>query len=158
MSSSDLEYGSASAGVVAGILTFILLGWLPVYGWLSAGIVTGLIVRGSLRGLVAAIVAGAIVSGVLMALTILVSPSLLTTYTSYLGTNILVGDIVGKVQLAMSMQPIALVKDLAISAIVVPAIGGFIGGSVLSPRDRYEDEEETEEPQAPIEQPSEAQA
>ncbi len=149
MSTSDLEYGSASAGIVAGILTFIVLGWLPIYGWIAAGIVTGLIVRGSLRGAVAAVIAGAIVSGVLIALTILVSPSVISTFSSYLGSNVLVGNITGQIKLAMSMQPLVLIKSLGVSALLVPAIGGFIGGSVLSPRSRYEESYEPEAPSEP---------
>lgn len=160
MSTSDLEYGSASAAIAAGILTFIVLGWLPIYGWLIAGIITGLIARGSMRGTVAAIVAGAIVSVVLIALTILVSPSVVTTYTSYLGSSALVGNIVSTVEHAMSLQPLALVKDLGISAIVVPAIGGFIGGSVLSPRERYggDIQDNTPEPEPEPEQAAETDA
>ncbi len=145
---SDLEYGSAKAAIVAGILTFIVLGWLSIYGWLIAGVVAGLIARGSLRGTVSAIVSGAIVSAVMIALTLFVSPSLITTYASYLGTSQLVGDIVAQVQLAMSMQPVVLMKALMISAIIAPAIGGFIGGSILSPRHRFdEDFEEVAEPE-----------
>lgn len=142
MPSSDLEYGSAGAAIVAGILTFIVLGWLSIYGWLAAGIVAGLIARGSLRGTVSAIISGAIVSGIMIALTIFVSPSVITTYTGFLGSNQLVGDITGKVQAAMALQPVILIKALAIGAIVVPAIGGFIGGSILSPRNRFEEDYE----------------
>jgi len=141
MPSSDLEYGSAGASIAAGILTFIVLGWLPVYGWIVAGLVAGLVARGSLRGTVSAIVSGAVVSGIVIALSILVSPSVLTTYTAFLGSNQLVTDVMGKLQAAMAMQPVVLIKALAVSAIVVPAIGGFIGGSILSPR-RYEEEYE----------------
>lgn len=139
---SDLEYGSAKAAVAAGILTFIVLGWLSIYGWIIAGVVAGMIARGSLRGTVSAIVSGAIVSGVMIVLTLFVSPSLITTYTAYLGSSSLVIDIVGKVQLAMTMQPLVLIEALIVSAIVVPAIGGFIGGSIMSPRHSMDEEYE----------------
>lgn len=142
MSSQDLEYGSAVAAVIAGILIFVILGWLSIYGWLAAGLVAGLVSRGSLRGTITAIISGAIVSAVIIALTMLVSPGLISSYTAFLSGNSLTVDVLGKLNVLMAMQPLALVKTLAVSAIVIPAIGGFIGGSIMSPKTKYKEEYE----------------
>lgn len=139
MSSQDLEYGSAVAAVIAGILTFVVLGWLSIYGWLAAGLVAGLVSRGSLRGTITAIVSGAIVSAIIIALTLLVSPGLISSYTAFLAGNSLTVDVNAKLNMLMAMQPLVLVKTLVISAVVIPAIGGFIGGSIMSPTAKYEE-------------------
>lgn len=144
MSSESLEYGSAAAAVAAGILTFIILGWLSIYGWLAAGLVAGLISRGSLRGTLSAVVSGAIVSGVIIALTFLVSPAMIAHLASYVGGTALTGDITGKLNALMTLKPVDLIRTLVISAIVIPAVGGFIGGSIHAPRSEYEYEEAAE--------------
>lgn len=136
MPSSDLEYGNATAGVIAGILVFLMLGWLNVYGWIAAGLAVGLISRGAARGLVAAIVTGAVVTGILVAITILATPADVGNILAYTGTGVLPEKIVGSVQHIMALKPLILIRSLAIDAIAVPAVSGFIGGSIMSPRPR----------------------
>lgn len=145
MSTTDLEYGSAAAAIIAGILTFVILGWLSIYGWLAAGLVAGLVSRGSGRGTITAIVSGAIVSAIIIAMTILVSASTITGMVSFISGNPLTADVLSKLDVLMAMQPISLIKTLVISAVVIPAIGGFIGGSIMRPTAKYEEYEEVAE-------------
>ncbi len=132
MESSRLMYGSVGAGIVAGILVLVLFGWVPYYGWILAGVVAGLASRGSGRGLLSGLLAGIIVSAVVIALTLFVPISALNTIFSDFGNQNLNNTVFSTVYTAISMGTVELVKKIAVDLIVLPAIGGFIGGSILS--------------------------
>ncbi len=132
MESSRLMYGSVGAGIVSGILVLTLFGWVPYYGWIVAGLVAGLASRGSGRGLLSGLLAGIVVSAVVIAVTLFVPISALNTIFADFGNQYLNNTVFSTVYTAINMGTIELIKKVAVDLIVLPAVGGFIGGSILS--------------------------
>lgn len=132
METSRLMYGSIGAGVIVGILLLGLLGWIPFYGWIIAGFAAGLASRGSARGLMSGLLAGIIVSAAAIAVTLFVPVSALNTIFYDVGNQYLSNTVFATVYTTISLPTIVLVKKLVVDLIVLPGIGGFIGGSILT--------------------------
>ena len=132
MESSRLMYGSVGAGIIAGISVLILFGWVPYYGWIAAGIAAGLASRGSGRGLLSGLLAGIVVSAVVIAVTLFVPISALNTIFFASGNQYLNTTVFSTLYTAINMGTVELIKKVAVDLIVLPAVGGFIGGSILS--------------------------
>lgn len=146
MVESDRVYGSIGAAVVAGVLLLIVLGWLPLYGWLAAGLAAGLIARGSGRGLLAGIISGAIVSAVATASTLFLTGAEMSSLVGLIGNDLVSSHVFNAIDILSSMSSMAIIKTLLVDGIVIPAIGGFIGGSILSRgKERSEEGDEEEE-------------
>ena len=60
MSNERLMYGSIATGIISGVLLLILIGWIPLYGWIIAGFAAGLASRGSARGFMSALISGVV--------------------------------------------------------------------------------------------------
>ncbi len=132
MESNRLMYGSIGAGILAGLIMLILFGWISLFGWLAAGLVAGFAARGSARGFLAGLISGIIVSIITLVLSLFVPVSTLNTYLAYMG-NTYIQNTVFKPELnILGYQLVALVRKLAVDVILIPAVGGFIGGSILS--------------------------
>lgn len=138
------------AGIVVGILLLGLFGWVPFYGWIIAGFAAGLASRGSGRGLLSGLLAGIIVSAVAIAVTLFVPVSALNTIFADVGNQYLSNTVFSTVYTTISIPTVELIKKLAVDIIVLPAIGGFIGGSVLSNGYTVVEVHEEEEPK-PVE-------
>ena len=132
MESNRLMYGSIGAGIIAGLIMLVLFGWISLYGWLAAGLVAGLAARGSARGFLAGLISGIIVSIIALALSLFVSVSTINTYVAYIGNQYIQNTIITPELNVLGFQLMVLVKKLAIDVILIPAVGGLIGGSILS--------------------------
>lgn len=156
METSRLMYGSIGAGVVVGILLLGLLGWIPFYGWIIAGFAAGLASRGSARGLGSGLLAGIIVSAVAIAVTLFVPVSALNTIFYDVGNQYLNKTVFATVYTTISLPTIVLVKKLVVDLIVLPGIGAFIGGSILTNGYHVVEVHEEEESPAPKAKPAQS--
>lgn len=132
MSSDRIMYGSIGAAILVGLIMLALFGWITLYGWLAAGLAAGLAARGSARGFLAALISGIILSAIAIALALFVPVSTLYTYAGYIGNNYIQTTLIKPAINLLGLQMTTLVKDLAFDYILVPALGGFVGGSILS--------------------------
>lgn len=132
METNRLMYGSIGAGVIVGILLLVLFGWITFYGWIVAGLAAGFASRGSARGLLSGLLSGIIVSAVALTVTLFVPVSALNTIFYDIGNQYLSNTAFANVYTTISLPTVELVKKLVIDLIVLPGIGGFIGGSILS--------------------------
>ncbi len=146
MNTERLEYGSMGAGLIVGILLLVLLGWIPFTGWIIAGFAAGLAARGSIRGFFSGLIAGVIVSAVLIAVILFVNVGDINTIFSYFGTSSLVVSIYTVVMHLENLSSVALIKAIVINGIAIPAIGGLVGGSILSRGYMVVEQEEQEQP------------
>lgn len=154
MDSNRLMYGSIGAGTLVGILLLALFGWIPLFGWLLAGVAAGLASRGSGRGFVAGLLAGVVVTIVAVATVMFVPVSDINTLSGYIGNQYLNGTVFSSIYGIMGMATVPLLKKAAVDLILLPAIGGFIGGSILSNgyfvqevEEEHEEEHQKAEPQ-----------
>ncbi len=148
MNTERLEYGSMGAGLIIGILLLVLLGWIPFVGWIVAGLAAGLAARGAMRGLFSGLIAGVIVSAVLIAVILFVNVGEINTIFSYFGTSSVVVSIYTVLMHLENYSSLALIKAIVINGIAIPAIGGLVGGSILS-RGYMVVEQEVQEEAAP---------
>lgn len=132
MESNRLMYGSIGAGVIVGILLLALFGWFSFYGWILAGVAAGFASRGSARGFASGLLAGIIVSAAAIVVTLFVPVSALNTIFYDVGNSYMNSTVFATVYSTISLPTVVLVKKLVIDLIVLPAIGGFVGGSILS--------------------------
>ena len=144
MNSERFEYGSMGAGIVVGLILLILLGWIPFTGWIIAGVVAGLAARGALRGLFSGLIAGVIASAILITVVLFLSVGNINTIFSYFGTSSVVVSIYTAIMHLENYGTTALIKAIVIDGIVIPTIGGLVGGSILSRGYIVQDEESTE--------------
>ena len=132
MDSDRLMYGSIGAGVLVGLFLLVLLGWIGFYGWIAAGIAAGLAARGAARGLVAGLVAGIVTSALLIVFALFVPIGVLTTIDSQINSPFLTNSVFPFVFNVMGLPALTIIKHVAIDGIVIPALGGFVGGAILS--------------------------
>lgn len=144
MESDRIMYGSIGAGILAGLIMLALFGWLSLYGWLAAGLAAGLASRGSARGFLAGLMAGAIISIIALALALFVPVSTLNTYAGYLGNQYIQNTLIAPALTLLGLKTMVLVKELAVDYIAIPALGGLVGGSILSNGYRVQEMEESE--------------
>lgn len=144
MNDEHLEYGSMGAGIVVGIVLLVLLGWIPFVGWIVAGFAAGLSSRGALRGVFSGLVSGVVVSAVLISVILFLSVGNINTIFGYLGNGYLVTSIKGVVMHLEVYGSTELIRSVVISGIVIPAVAGLVGGSILSRgylvQENYEEE------------------
>ena len=146
MNTERLEYGSMGAGLIVGILLLVLLGWIPFTGWIIAGFAAGLAARGSIRGLFSGLIAGVIVSAVLISVILFINVGDINTIFSYFGTSSIVVSIYTIVMHLENYGSLALIKAIVINGIAIPAVGGLVGGSILSKGYMVVEQEEQEQP------------
>lgn len=135
MDSNHLMYGSVGAGILAGILLLVLFGWLGLVGWIVAGFLAGVASRGSGRGFLSGLVAGIIVSAFAIAVALFVPMSAVNSVVSFFGNTYLNQTVFSSVYKALNLSTLStygLLKKVAVDLIVLPAIGGFVGGAVAS--------------------------
>lgn len=132
MESSRLMYGSIGAGIGVGMLLLGLFGWIQFYGWILAGFAAGLASRGSARGFASALLAGIIMSAVAIAVTLFIPVSALNTIFYDVGNQYLSNTVFASVYTVIGLPTMVLVKKLVVDLIVLPAVGGFVGGSILT--------------------------
>lgn len=147
MESNRMMYGSIGAGVIAGLIMLALFGWIALYGWLAAGLAAGLASRGSARGFLAGLIAGIILSVMALAIALFVPVSTLSSYAGYLGNQYIQNTIIAPALNLLGLKTMVLVKELALDYIAIPALGGFIGGSILSNGYLVEEVQEKEKAQ-----------
>ncbi len=149
MSSDRIMYGSIGAGILVGLVMLALFGWITLYGWLAAGIAAGLASRGSARGFLAGLISGIILSVMAIALSLFVPVSTLSTYAGYMGNQYIQTTLITPALNLLGLQTTTLVKELALDYILIPALGGFVGGAILSNGYRVEEVEDgaREEPE-----------
>lgn len=146
MDSNRLMYGSIGAGILVGILMLVLFGWLAIYGWLVAGVVAGMASRGSGRGFLSGLIAGIVVSAIAVAFALFIPVSTINTLVGYVGNQYLSSTVFAPIYSVLGLSTTELLKRMAVDLILIPAVGGFIGGSVMSNGYFVEEVEEHEQP------------
>ncbi|MCL5783590.1 MAG: hypothetical protein M1476_06755 [Candidatus Thermoplasmatota archaeon] len=132
MDSDRLMYGSIGAGVLVGLFLLTLLGWIGFYGWIAAGVAAGLAARGAARGLVAGLLAGILASVILIVFALFVPIAIVITLNSLIDSPFLTNDVFPFIYHVMGLPALTIIKHVAIDGIVIPALGGFVGGAILS--------------------------
>ena len=132
MDSNRLMYGSIGAGILVGILMLVLFGWLAIYGWLVAGVVAGMASRGSGRGFLSGLIAGIVVSAIAVAFALFIPVSTINTLVGYVGNQYLSSKVFAPIYSVLGLSTTELLKRMAVDLILIPAVGGFIGGFVVS--------------------------
>lgn len=146
MESNRLMYGSVGAGILVGILMLFLFGWISLYGWIVAGIAAGMASRGSGRGFLSGLVAGIVVSTVAIAFTLFIPVSAVNSIVAFVGNQYLNSTVAASAYNVLGMSTDVLLKKVAFDIILIPALGGFIGGSIMSRGYLVEAVEKHEEP------------
>ena len=132
MSNERLMYGSIATGIISGVLLLILIGWIPLYGWIIAGFAAGLASRGSARGFMSALISGVVVSIGIILMALFMPFSDLAAISSFLGTAYLNAHAFPYLYSLLSNGTIPLVKIIAVDYIAIPVVGGIIGGAILN--------------------------
>ncbi|MEM0158525.1 MAG: hypothetical protein QW812_03345 [Thermoplasmataceae archaeon] len=132
MNSERVMYGSLVAGILATALGLVLFGWVPFFGWIIPGIIGGLAARGAFRGFFSAVVGGAIVGAALVSAALFVSVAQVHSIMIFLNNTYLNNNVFPSLLALMNMNSAELAKSVGVDAVLLPAIGGFIGGAMLS--------------------------
>ncbi|MEM0157146.1 MAG: hypothetical protein QXN26_03655 [Thermoplasmataceae archaeon] len=132
MSNERLMYGSIGSGIISGVLLLILIGWIPLYGWIIAGLAAGLAARGSARGFISALISGVIVSMGIVLMALFMPFSDIAGISSFLGNAYLNAHAFPYLYSLLSNSTIPLVKIIAVDYIAIPVVGGLIGGAILN--------------------------
>ena len=132
MSSDRIMYGSIGAAILVGLIMLALFGWITLYGWLAAGLAAGFAARGSARGFLAGLISGIIISVIALVLALFVPVSTLGTYAGYIGNQYIQNTIIAPALNMLGLQTTTLIKELGFDYILVPTLGGFVGGSIMS--------------------------
>lgn len=125
-------YGSIATGIISGVLLLILIGWIPLYGWIIAGFAAGLASRGSARGFISALISGVIVSIGIILMALFMPFSDIVSISSFLGNSYLNAHAFPYLSSLLSNGTIPLVKIIAVDYIAIPVVGGIIGGAILN--------------------------
>ncbi|MGP6220579.1 hypothetical protein [Caldiplasma sukawensis] len=126
--------GNFGLGMAATFLSMAILGPFLSLGWILSGFFGGLIARGPGRGFAAALIGGLIISVVVFEMSILVSPSLFTDISNYTGNFFVLNQafsVFSEVRAYYKVNSTQTLIKILIEGGVVPAIGGFIGGSII---------------------------
>ena len=153
MSREDKVYGNIPEAIIAGIILIALLNHLDLVGFILAGFAVGLIARGAMRGLLSGLLAGVVISLVAMVFVLFLPDYGITMINTYLGNNLLTATITGTLRFLGSQPSNSLIRQLIIDGTVIPAIGSFIGGAILS--QGYDYSEEAEEIEEDLHTPAE---
>lgn len=142
MSREDKVYGNIPEAIIAGIILIALLNHLDLIGLMLAGFAVGLIARGAMRGLLSGLLAGVIISLLAMVFVLFLPNYGITMINTYLGSNILTTTITGTLRFLGSQPSNSLIRQLIVDGTVIPAVGSFIGGAILSQGYDYSEEAE----------------
>jgi|GEM_PF-2733756 hypothetical protein len=132
MSREDKVYGNIPEAIIAGIILIALLNHMDLVGLILAGFAVGLIARGAMRGLLSGLLAGVIISLLSMIFVLFLPDYGITMINAYLGNNILTANITGTLRFLGSQPSNSLIRQLIVDGTVIPAMGSFIGGAILS--------------------------
>ncbi|HLH85240.1 MAG TPA: hypothetical protein VKU79_00025 [Thermoplasmataceae archaeon] len=132
MDSERVVYGSLGAGILATALGLVLFGWVPFFGWIIPGVIGGLAARGAFRGFFSSLIGGAVVSALIVAFALFVPVSEVHSIMLFLNNTYLNNNVFPSLLALMNMNTETLAKSVGIDSIILPAIGGFIGGAMLS--------------------------
>lgn len=153
MSREDKVYGNIPEAIIAGVILIALLNHLDLIGFLLAGVIIGLIARGAMRGLLSGLLAGVIVSLIAMMFVMFLPNYGITMINTYLGNNVLTVSITDTMKFLGAQPSSTLIRQLIIDGTVIPTLGSFIGGAVLS--QGYDYKEDAEDSEADVELPAE---
>ncbi len=109
--------GSMGTAIVVGFILMAIIGWVPIFGALIAGVVCGLIARGAKRGLVAGFVAGVV--------GLIILSILFALFGAAIGgaSGAIFGSLAG-------FGTATILGILGLSGIILISIGGLIGGAL----------------------------
>ncbi len=134
MLESDDSSGSVVKGLFVTFISLVLLGPFYIVGWFVAGLLGGMTGKGSARGFAAALIGGMVASLVLIELSYYLPFSVITDITNYTG-NIYVVSTLTHIFLVtrgnLSADPLKTIIGAILEGTVIPAIGGFAGGSIF---------------------------
>lgn len=128
--------GSVGFGIIATIASLAVMGYFPLIGWIIPGIFGGLIARGKLRGLVSALIGAGVVITIAIefALYIIPNASFVTLLTTYTGNSLVTRGVLAESGYVRGMLTANLYNFMGkaiADGLVIPGIGGFIGGAIL---------------------------
>lgn len=129
------RYGSFILAIISGLLLLIILGGSPSAFWLLfAGVAAGMIARGVVRGTISAAIAGIIIVIILSLITTLKDGyPVYTAIHNDLGFSYFVDSILSSFANLYSLGQANISKllyVLVIDAVLIPGVGGFIGGAL----------------------------
>ncbi|WP_393971250.1 hypothetical protein OXIME_001517 [Oxyplasma meridianum] len=142
MSKGEKVYGNIPEAIVAGIILIALLNHMQLVGFILAGFAIGLIARGAMRGLLSGLLAGVIISLLSMIFVLFLPDYGIKMINTFLGNNLLTVPITATLRFLGSQPSNSLIRQLIIDGTVLPAIGAFIGGAILSQGYDYSEEGE----------------
>ncbi len=132
MSNERLMYGSIGAAVLSGVVLLVLVGWISFYGWIIAGLITGMIARGTARGFISALIAGVVVSMGIVVAALFLPFSDISAASAFVGNAYLNAHAFPYLYALLSQGTVSLVKTIAVDYIAIPVVSGMIGGSLLT--------------------------
>ncbi|MGP6206591.1 hypothetical protein ACNF42_00940 [Cuniculiplasma sp. SKW3] len=128
--------GSIGVGIFATFISLIFMGPSFGIGWLISGFFGGLVAKGKLPGFAAGLIGGLILTIALIEISYYVNPSTITTITSYTGnfylTNVIVKVYTETRAAITGSNPVKALIGLIVEGVVVPGLGGLIGGATLN--------------------------
>ncbi|MCL4345243.1 MAG: hypothetical protein M1375_02560 [Candidatus Thermoplasmatota archaeon] len=134
--------GNIGVGILATFLSLVIMGPILGVGWLVSGLFGGLIAKGKLQGFAAGLIGGLILTIALIEISYYVLPASINTITSYTG-NFYIVDSMVKVytetrNAITGGSTINKLVGLIVEGVVIPGIGGFIGGSIYKGTSEYD--------------------
>lgn len=132
MSNERLMYGSIGAAILSGVVLLLLVGWISFYGWIAAGLIAGIIARGTARGFISALMAGVIVSIAIIASALFLPFSDISAASAFVGNAYLNTHAFPYLYALLSQGTVTLIKTVAVDYIAIPVVSGIIGGSLLT--------------------------
>ncbi len=134
LESSDSS-GSVLKGLIVTFISLIFLGPFLGIGWFISGLFGGLTGRGSVRGLVSGLIGGLIASVVIIELSYYLPGSIFTDITNFTGNIFLLNYLSSfylSTKASLGVDALKTVIGIIIEITAVPALGGLVGGSILS--------------------------
>lgn len=135
MLESDDSSGSILKGLIVTLISLVFLGPFLAIGWFISGVFGGLTGRGSVRGLASGLIGGLIATVVIIELSYYLPASLITAVTNFTG-NIYLLHYLTETYMAtkasLKVDTLKTIIGVVIEITVIPALGGLVGGSILS--------------------------
>lgn len=130
------DNGSIGIGIFATFISLIIMGPYFGIGWLISGFLGGMVARGKLQGFAAGLIGGLILTIALIEISYYVLPATISTITSYTGNFYIVSSIVKTYTYTRNAitgtKTIGTLIGLIVEGVLIPGLGGLIGGSVLN--------------------------
>ncbi len=133
MPRDTLRYGSLVIGIVAGIISipfFLSIPFFGVYFVLVAGIISGMIARGVIRGVATSATAGLVLAALAIGFSAVNTGSFISTIYSDVSFSSVLQTLVNDYLSVMGLHIDILVEKTMIYVVAFPIIGGFIGGAL----------------------------